>query len=154
MDFDHLDPTQKAFNICSGAASLKNRKELLAEVAKCEVVCANCHSVRSLRLRHARLKLQPPSPSVRHPDRRWIWRWHQDMLDQLRSVPCMDCGGRFGPCAMEFDHRNPAEKVQGVTRMIGRASAERILAEVDKCDIVCANCHRMRTFGRRRRPAA
>jgi len=33
-----------------------------------------------------------------------------------------------------------------VTRMIGRASAERILAEVDKCDIVCANCHRLRTF--------
>ena len=34
--------------------------------------------------------------------------------------------------------------------MIGRSGTERILAEVAKCDIVCANCHRARTFGRRR----
>ena len=50
---------------------------------------------------------------------------------------------------MEFDHRDPAEKSQGVTRMVGRASLKRIMAEVAKCDVVCANCHRMRTFVRR-----
>jgi hypothetical protein len=33
--------------------------------------------------------------------------------------------------------------------MIGRAGTARILAEVRKCDIVCANCHRARTFRRR-----
>jgi hypothetical protein len=38
---------------------------------------------------------------------------------------------------------------EAVTRMIGRSGAERILAEVAKCDIVCANCHRLRTFERR-----
>jgi hypothetical protein len=81
--------------------------------------------------------------------RRARWRWHADLLDQLRDVPCSDCGGRFPPCAMDFDHRDSTSKVQGVTRMIARASIERILAEVDKCDIVCANCHRVRTFRRR-----
>src|SRR2546422_9407215 len=36
-----------------------------------------------------------------------------------------------------------------VTRMIGRAGRERILAEAAKCDVVCGNCHRMRTYTRR-----
>jgi len=51
---------------------------------------------------------------------------------------------------MDFDHRPSEVKEHGVTRMIGRAGTERILREVAKCDIVCANCHRARTFERRR----
>ena len=155
MDFDHRDPATKAFNLCSATAMLKSRATLLEEVAKCDIVCANCHHLRTRRRYvDALAKLDPASrrPSVR-PDKRWRWRWHQDFLDQLRDVPCADCEARFAPCAMEFDHRDPREKVRGVTRMIGRASAERILAEVDKCDIVCANCHRKRTFDRRSRAA-
>jgi hypothetical protein len=54
---------------------------------------------------------------------------------------------------MDFDHRDPAVKVQGVTRMI-MGSIERMLAEAEKCDIVCANCHRLRTFERRRKRTA
>jgi hypothetical protein len=50
---------------------------------------------------------------------------------------------------MDFDHRDPDTKRYTVTRMIGRAGTETILAEVAKCDIVCANCHRLRTFDRR-----
>jgi hypothetical protein len=50
---------------------------------------------------------------------------------------------------MDFDHREPSTKAATVTRMIGRAGTARILAEVAKCDIVCANCHRDRTHRRR-----
>ncbi len=50
---------------------------------------------------------------------------------------------------MDFDHRDPGTKRQAVTRMIGRAGTDAILKEVDKCDIVCANCHRDRTKRRR-----
>jgi hypothetical protein len=71
------------------------------------------------------------------------------MLDELRDVPCADCGGRFPPCAMDFDHRDGSSKTAGVTRMVGRSGAARILAEAAKCDIVCANCHRARTYRRR-----
>lgn len=49
---------------------------------------------------------------------------------------------------MDFDHRDPGSKRYTVTRMIGRAGTARILAEVAKCDIVCANCHRRRTHVR------
>ncbi len=50
---------------------------------------------------------------------------------------------------MDFDHVQPGQKRYTVSRMIGRAGTATIMAEVAKCDIVCANCHRDRT-GRRR----
>jgi hypothetical protein len=53
---------------------------------------------------------------------------------------------------MDFDHRDPTAKRSGVTRMVGRATSRAILAEAAKCDIVCANCHRARTFERRQLP--
>src|SRR4029079_253940 len=72
-----------------------------------------------------------------------------DDLDRCRAVPCSDCGERYPPCAMDFDHRDPSTKRAAVTRMIGRAGTQRLLDEIAKCDIVCANCHRLRTFRRR-----
>ena len=68
-------------------------------------------------------------------------------LDAMKEGrPCMDCGGVFPPVAMDFDHRPGEIKVSGVCEMVrGRWSKEKILAEVAKCDLVCANCHRVRT---------
>ena len=54
---------------------------------------------------------------------------------------------------MDFDHRDPMTKVRNVTRMIV-GSIDRMLAEAAKCDIVCANCHRLRTFERRTKQSA
>jgi hypothetical protein len=149
MDFDHRDPSEKKFWLCSGRAALKSREQLLVEAAKCDIVCANCHRLRTRRQHRARLATRALSLSPRIEDHRRRWRYNADILDQLRSVPCADCGGTFAQCAMDFDHRDPAVKVRSVTPMISNARIERILAEAAKCDIVCANCHRLRTFERR-----
>jgi len=53
---------------------------------------------------------------------------------------------------MDFDHRDPSQKSRVVTRMIN-GNLERMLAEAAKCDIVCGNCHRLRTFERRTKQA-
>jgi hypothetical protein len=154
MDFDHLDPSAKRFRISSAPAALKNRAELLAEIAKCDIVCANCHRRRTQRQHRRRLAMRTPGASSRIDEKRNQWRYHADVLDQLRSVPCTDCGETFAPCATDFDHRDGTSKGAAVTRMIGRASLERILAEAAKCAIVCANCHRLRTFERRTKRTA
>jgi hypothetical protein len=148
MDFDHRNGTTKRFRVTSGGAMLRPTRVLLDEVAKCDVVCANCHRIRTWQRHRAR-----PSAShgsSRHLDRkRASWREQAALLDRCRDVPCADCGGRFPPCALDFDHRDPGQKRTEVTRMIGRAGTARILDEIAKCDIVCANCHRLRTFRRR-----
>ena len=64
------------------------------------------------------------------------------------NVPCMDCKQGFSPCCMDFDHRDPSLKTSIVSKMVvyGR---NRLKREIAKCDIVCANCHRIRTHKRR-----
>jgi len=153
MDFDHRDPSQKAFNLCSGRASLKSREQILGEASKCDVVCANCHRLQSRRRHRQWLVSRTPAVSPRIEEQRARWRYNADLLDQRRSVPCADCGGRFAQCSMDFDHRDPSTKESAVTRMISGSTA-RMLAEVAKCDIVCANWHRLRTFLRRSERAA
>jgi hypothetical protein len=66
-------------------------------------------------------------------------------LDELKSQPCTDCGMRYPPYVMDFDHVR-GEKARALSQMpSGRLTWATILAEVDKCEVVCANCHRIRT---------
>jgi hypothetical protein len=62
---------------------------------------------------------------------------------------CGDCGYNKHPVALEFDHLPGHEKVRGLSRML-ISGRERLLAEIAKCDVVCANCHAIRTYNRRR----
>lgn len=61
----------------------------------------------------------------------------------------MDCGQKFPPCAMDFDHRAGETKIADIARLINNTVPwEKIEAEMAKCDLVCANCHRIRTSKR------
>lgn len=60
---------------------------------------------------------------------------------------CADCGYREHAEALDFDHRPGTTKLFSLSKMHGH-SLEAVLAEVEKCDIVCANCHRVRTAER------
>ena len=66
----------------------------------------------------------------------------------LKQKPCIDCGVQYLPCVMDFDHRDRKTKIAGINQMINlhSYSKDKILAEINKCDLVCANCHRIRTF--------
>jgi hypothetical protein len=66
--------------------------------------------------------------------------------DAAKSVPCMDCGGVFDPCQMDFDHRD--SKVKEIGTHLSNMSLSALLLEIEKCDVVCANCHRLRTKNR------
>lgn len=68
-------------------------------------------------------------------------------IAELKSRPCTDCGHSFPSCVMDFDHRDPLDKKFsiGIAAGSGTRSWESIAAEIVKCDLVCANCHRIRT---------
>lgn len=73
-------------------------------------------------------------------------------LAEIReATPCADCDVNYPYFVMDFDHRVGEDKIAAVSVMVRRfaGSLEKIRAEVAKCDIVCANCHRARTHYRR-----
>ena len=61
---------------------------------------------------------------------------------------CADCGWNEDPQALDLDHIR-GDKVAPISRMIKSASLERVVEELDKCEVVCARCHRLRTVSRR-----
>lgn len=54
---------------------------------------------------------------------------------------CVKCGGRFHPAAFDFHHLNPSEKGSTLGQISG-LSWKRFKAELDKCVLICSNCHR------------
>lgn len=144
MDFDHKGDAGKDFWILQRAGAV-SRERLMNEIAKCDVVCANCHRARThaRALERRRLRIE----EGRQPTTESRLRREQTaLLQELRDVPCTDCRQRFPFFAMEFDHRDPTAKAFEVTRMLGRLTTAELLLEANKCDIVCANCHRKRTY--------
>lgn len=72
------------------------------------------------------------------------------LIDEIkRTKPCADCKTCYPPVAMDFDHRPSEGKVFEISDKLGRVSLETLMLEIEKCDIVCANCHRIRTHRRR-----
>ena len=57
------------------------------------------------------------------------------------STGCKDCGETDAFC-LQFHHRDPQQKSANVARLISAGwCKERILQEIDKCDVLCFNCH-------------
>lgn len=82
--------------------------------------------------------------TARHDQRR-------EILREAKSRPCADCGGVFPYYVMDLDHRPGVDKVLNVAKMAARYglySLDDLRAEIAKCDVVCANCHRVRTHER------
>ncbi len=62
----------------------------------------------------------------------------------LATHPCIDCG-ESDIVVLEFDHRDPASKSHDVGRLIHISTVAMVMREISKCDVRCANCHRLRT---------
>ena len=67
-------------------------------------------------------------------------KWFYDEV--LSKSSCLECGESHPGC-MDFHHRDPKTKSYNISDMIQkRFSNIKILAELVKCDVLCANCHR------------
>lgn len=75
---------------------------------------------------------------------------NKDFLISLKEgVPCKDCGKEYPHYVMDFDHLPAFEKNENVSRMKNWSfSTKTLMEEISKCDLVCSNCHRERTWKR------
>ena len=69
-------------------------------------------------------------------------------IRSLKNSSCVDCGIKYNPWIMHFDHRE--NKLFGIAEAANNTiSKKKVLEEIKKCDLVCANCHAERTYKRR-----
>ena len=70
--------------------------------------------------------------------------------DLKLSSRCVDCGYAEHPAALDFDHRPGTVKSFEISvGIVQHKPWNLVLAEIEKCEVVCANCHRIRTTIRR-----
>jgi hypothetical protein len=217
MQWDHLPGTSKLGNISTDLRG-RSREEILEEIAKCELVCANCHAIRTFQragwggwtgTTMAETNQDKPDPALvgvygvsenflfrrcamcgllkpqsdfhnsrtgqfsycrecrRAYDRRYYHergktarqgrkraratRARAWMAGLKEGLPCTDCGDVFPVWVMHWDHIPGYEKLGCISEMVGNRSRAITIAELKKCELVCANCHVLRTISRARR---
>jgi hypothetical protein len=143
MDFDHRDPTQKRLPI--SRMGLMGLESIHKEIEKCDLVCVNCHRDRTQK---QIVYSNPKVESYERKKRKEI----EDFVNSLKNgKTCIDCKLPHPYWRLDFDHREESNKSNTISRLkLSKMSKERILEEIAKCDLVCARCHRLRTWNRQR----
>ena len=75
---------------------------------------------------------------IRKEIRTFIWKY-------LSEHACVDCGNS-NPVVLEFDHID--EKRDNISNLIKSATLHQVIIEIAKCEVRCANCHRIVTAKR------
>lgn len=104
--------------------------------------CKLCMKIRGRLYYHNNRDRQLELTLIRKKKSYWTKR---KAINKLKDVPCSDCGKRYPSYVMDFDHEDYRLKEGNISHMLSR-SFDIIMKEILKCDIVCANCHRIRTF--------
>ena len=128
LEFHHRDAGAKSFTL-GGFHGATARARL--EAAKCVLVCSNCH-----RARHVATKSDSGHPTVRFRQRL------KSRAVAAMGGSCAGCGLREPVGALEFHHLDPATKDFGISTEGIPRRWDKIEAELTKCVLVCANCHR------------
>jgi len=145
IDPDNRNDGSKAGHLSRMVQLCASEARIKEELAKCLPRCARCH----------RRVTQKQRPSAWRNAERLPPSWRrrleaQDWNDEIKlDLGCADCGWAQWPRGLDWDHVR-GDKFRGVATLIanGRPRIE-IEAETAKCEVVCANCHRIRTCERR-----
>jgi hypothetical protein len=107
-----------------------------------QAYCKDCRRLRDATLYRKNVqRIVAQKRALQAKRREWHWKMKE-------GQPCSDCGGSFHPVAMQWDHPEGSEKKGNVATMLQRVSRRRFLEELEKCELVCANCHAVRSFNR------
>lgn len=103
--------------------------------------CKKCHN----EYQKAYYKKNPLSINSSYLRRKKLIR---DTIINFKNIPCYDCGNSYPYYVMDFDHVRGKKKFNLSVAVRHFRSVKTVIKEIKKCEVVCANCHRERTFSR------
>lgn len=133
LDFHHNGGKIKNVSqLVNEATTIDKLKE---EIAKCSILCANCHKKHHLPEEFSDGSEWKNFNNARREKRRWF-------AEFMSKSECVDCGEDDRRC-LEFHHLR--DKLFTISYLLTSGhSLDRLKEEMAKCDIVCSNCHRKR----------
>jgi hypothetical protein len=148
LNFHHRNPKDKNFNIHDGKNSLT---KVMSEVKKCDILCINCHvkyftehKVKNLdkdiiELTELMKKESDKKTKNKLLKKRQNFEAKRYAYQYKLSHPCSKCGENDEKSLL-FHHRNPEEKDNKVTQLY-KYGIKKVREEIEKCDVLCHNCH-------------
>jgi hypothetical protein len=138
-----VESTTLSYRICSRCKASKpitdfNFRSRATDVR--HIYCRECGK-KFTRSHYRRNKRQYLDRNMRAKKER------REYLRQVKSRPCADCGVQYPYYVMDFDHREGEEKIFELNRVV-YVTMRAVKREIEKCDVVCSNCHRERTYQR------
>lgn len=134
--------TTKNCTLCKKEKSLDSFNKRIRSKDGHQNVCKECNGKQSKRYykKHKakhKEKTKKQKLEIQTRNRRFLWNY-------LEEHPCIDCG-YSNPIALEFDHVR-GKKIAALSQLASDCwSLEKIKEEISKCEVRCANCHRIKT---------
>jgi hypothetical protein len=129
LDFHHRTEDEKEMAVNKMVPYGYSKADIRAEIETCVLLCANCHA------REHTAPIGPATAQQTKEDRLRAWT-----REYKRERGCRRCN-EHDPRCLQFHHVEA--KTLGVGAMIANSYPESAVRdEVEKCDILCANCHR------------
>ena len=151
LDLHHRDGEEKTGKVSRLVVEQASEERIAAEVEKCDVLCANCHREEHVTPPDLAVDIEfredPPRLVADHPDgetfevtsprRRRAW-----VNSYKAAIGCTNCGYE-DPAALDLHHVDGETKELTVSRLVSEGyGTERVYREMQRCDVLCANCHR------------
>jgi IS30 family transposase len=77
------------------------------------------------------------------------YKKRQALQDIKEASGCIDCGEKYPYYILQFDHLPEYIKEDQLSKLVSRVNMDALLEEIKKCEVVCANCHAVRSHNRR-----
>lgn len=106
--------------------------------------CKECTAKYKLEYYSKNKKTLIEKASIRKKDiRDWLLEYKSNLI-------CVSCETSVHPAALDFHHKDGKDKEENIATMLANGlGREKILEEIEKCDPVCANCHRILHYNER-----
>jgi hypothetical protein len=134
MDYDHIKGN-KIKSIARMIMDNTPKETILKEIEKCELVCCLCHNKRTYK-RQTRADESKLSDTVKN---------NREIIKNAKQNKCYSCGVQRDECNMQFDHIESSIKFKNISQL-QNYKTETLLREIQKCNVICALCHRRKSL--------
>lgn len=102
--------------------------------------CAAANARKNYKENHSDRRVKAKIRNKKHNKASKLW------AIEYKGGKCADCNNVYPYFVYDFHHVNPEEKDYVPSHVIGRKNREIAMKELDKCVLLCSNCHRMRHY--------